>query len=313
MSKYASLHPLVLLLRALTWLLRQIPVAYAERIFGALIRGGLALRPKYRRIAIRNLEIAYPEATPEWREEIYQKSVFSLARILIDFARMPTIDQQWVDTHVSGPFRELRREVKARNPGKGVLLATGHVGSFELLAHCLPHWGDPIAFVVRNFKLEVVDRWWTAGRERLGNKVINRQGAFKDVFRQLQSGRDVALLFDQNVTRNHATFVPLFGKEAATTKTLALAVLRLECPVLVVGIRHQLGTDNYQTFAEECDFKACIQDQTLSKEEKIRIITAELSTRHERLIRIQPELWFWFHRRWRTRPTEDEENPYAGC
>src|SRR5690606_20029609 len=105
------------------------------------------------------------------------------------------------------------------------MMATGHLGSFELLAHCVSMYGFPISFVVRPFKLERLNAWWSGIREAAGNRAIARSGAFKEILKELTSGRDVAVLFDQNVTRNHAVFVDWFGRPAATTRTVALAAL----------------------------------------------------------------------------------------
>jgi KDO2-lipid IV(A) lauroyltransferase len=173
-------------------------------------------------------------------------------------------------------------------------------------------WGHPISFVVRNFEWKALDRWWTKCRERYGNRVVNRKGAFKEVAQLLRAGTDVALLFDQNVKKKHATFVSWFGVLAATTKTIAVAALRAECPVVVAGIISLPG-DKYRVLVEECDFSGIYQDSTMPSEEKIRIITQDLASRYEKMIREQPAAWFWMHRRWRTRPEGEMENLYAGC
>lgn len=284
--------------------MRVLPLRFTTGFMYLVLRVLFALAPRHRRVALDNLAAAYPESSIEWRVHTYQECLWSLARVFVDFARLPTLTPEWVNAHVECAFLPRYRELKAAHPSTGVLIATGHLGSFELLAHCMPMWGHPLAFVVRNFKVESIDSWWTASRERWGNKVIKRRGAFKEVFRRLSDGQDVAILFDQNVTKNHATFVPWFGKFAATTKTPALAALRTGCPVVVAAIVTLPG-DRYQVLAEECPIDHIRDDPSLTLEEKVDHITSLLSARYEAFIRTQPGSWFWFHRRWRTRPDHE--------
>jgi len=267
------------------------------------------LAPRLRKTTLRNLEIAFPERDHGWRLALYKQSFSSLSRMFVDFARLHTLDKNWVEKHVSCAYLPRFEELKRNNPEKGVLIATGHLGSFELLAHCVAMFGYPISFVVRNFTLPRVDRWWRSVREAYGNRVIARRGAFREMVSDLNRGRDVAVLFDQNLTRNHALFVDWFGVPAATTKSLGLAALRSAATVIVASIRHVSG-DNYCIDVVECDFSKIYADTNLSVDEKLVYITTVLSKEYESMIRRSPASWFWMHRRWRTRPTEQEKNIY---
>ena len=164
--------------------------------------------------------------------------------------------------------------------------------------------GFPLSFVIRNFKSEKIDNWWNARRGKLGNKNINRRGAFRELVRELKRGFDVGILFDQNVKRSHAVFVPWFGKNAATAKSLALAALETEALVVVVSLK-TLAIDSYYMDVIECDFSHIYSDETLSRQEKILQITTIVSKHYEKMIQDFPEGWFWMHRRWKTSERED--------
>jgi len=299
----------LLALKFVCGVLSFIPPRLGIVILSSVLSTFFACVPKYTRIARRNLALAFPNESEARREEIRRESVRSLARVLIDFARLHRLDLAWVQEHIDCPFFPRFEAMKRENPGKGIVIATGHLGSFELLAHFVALFGHPISFVVRNFTLPRVDRWWTATREAAGNRVIGRKGAFKDIMRDLQGGRDVAVLFDQNVTRNHAVFVPWFGVPAATTRAVALSALRTEAPVVVAGVGY-LGNDRYEVMAEECDFAELYRREDLSSDQKIEIMTADMSARYVGMIRRFPGEWFWMHRRWKTRPEGEAENIY---
>ena len=296
-------------LRIVIAMLNLLPHRFRLQTVRVFIKCIVMAVPGYRRIALRNIDLAFPDATPEWRTQIFNASFSELARVLVDFARLDQLDEEWVQAHVECPFLSRFLEMKSSRPQQGILIATGHLGSFELLAHAVPILTNPIAFVVRNFTLPRVDRWWRARRERLGNRVISRQGAFREISHALNSGWDVALLMDQNVKRNHATFVDFFGIPAATSKTLAIAALRARAMVIVAGIIF-LGEDRYRIEAVECDFSDLYADESVSSDDKVQRITQRVSDEYERMIRLQPEAWFWLHRRWKTRPEGERENFY---
>jgi KDO2-lipid IV(A) lauroyltransferase len=169
------------------------------------------------------------------------------------------------------------------------------------MGHAIGMMGYPLAAVARRFRSPLLDRWWTGLRQSSGNRIIGRRGAFKEIVSTLQEGVSVAVLFDQNVTRNHAVFVDWFGTLAATTKSVALAALRTEVALFVSSLRY-LGNDRYQIDVVECDCSDIYRDSSLTSDEKVRIITQRISDVYCKMIAGFPEGWFWMHRRWKTQP-----------
>lgn len=270
-------------------------------LFGCLIYAAFRVIPRLSRTIERNLSIAFPDKDAAWRREIVRRNATEIARLLSDSLRLPQLSAAWVTQHVSCPIIDRYAERLGENAGKGLLIATGHLGSFELLGHTIGLMGYPLAAVARNFRSPRIDTWWRSLREARGNTIIGRRGAFKEMVQTIAEGRSVAVLFDQNVTRNHAVFVDWFGVPAATTKSVALAALRTEVPIFVAAMRYT-GGDTYTIDAVECDLSALYNDSSMTTDEKVEIITRELSQRYCDLIRAFPEGWFWMHRRWKTRP-----------
>lgn len=262
------------------------------------------LIPSYRKVTRINLNIAFPDLSNIEREKILRESVTSLATAVSDFIRFSKITPQWVESRVEFPFLAKYKKLKESHSSTGLLVATGHLGSFELQAYMMSVLGYPLSFVVRNFKLPMLDRWWNKRREKYGNRVLNRSGAFRRIVRELKQGRDVGVLFDQNVKRSHAVFVPWFSKEASTTKSLALAALETKAKVVVVGLITK-GFDKYRMEVIECDFSSIYSDKTLKRSEKVFEITKEISFQYQKLIKQYPAGWFWMHRRWKTQAQGD--------
>lgn len=289
--------------------LNVFPLSWRMKGLAFLIKCVARCLPSYARVSFKNLEMAFPGHERSYYESIYNKSFENLARVLVDFARLHTLDTAWAKAHVQCPFLPRFEELKAESNGTGVLIATGHLGSFELMAHSIALLGHPISFVVRNFKLPAVDAWWTANREKSGNRVIGRTGAVKKIMAALSGGRDTALLFDQNVKRNHAVFVDWFGRPAATTMTVGLAAVRCRAKIAVCSMRY-LGDDMYEIDAVECSCEDIYNSDALTIDEKVFEVTKRASEAFEGMIRKSPDAWFWMHRRWKTAPEGVAEDFY---
>jgi len=296
-------------LRSFLFCLNCFPLKLRVKIVSALLHLFFFFAPAYRKIASRNIELVFPDREASWKEKFLNRCIASLAKCVVDFARMHTLDKEWVRNHVAFPGRDRFEAIVNSNPGKGIILATGHFGSFELLSYSAGLMGYPLDFVVRPFKSLSVDRWWNSVRESTGNKTIPRKGAFKGILRSLKSGRNVGILFDQNVQRKVAVFVDFFGRSAATTFALAMAAIQTEAPVVVCGLC-PLGLDNYEMRFVELDFAELYQREDLSRDDKILQITQEYTRQYEKFILDFPEAWLWFHRRWKTAPEGFSEDFY---
>ena len=295
--------------RCLICFLNLLPIRARERICEALTRLVLLAIPRYKKIALRNLGQVFPDKSAEEIHALLDKSIKSLAHFIVDSIRQHTLDRDWALKHVSYPSPHPFDTLKKKYPDRGIIVATGHLGSFELFGAATALYGHPLNFIVRNFKGKHLDRWWTSMRERNGNKVIARSGAFAEVVHEILRGRNTAILFDQNVKRNHAVFVDFFGRPAATTRALALAALRTKAPVLVSFMQYT-GNDNYVVHAKICDFDALYEDESKQSDEKVFEITQRVSKIFEKMILISPHEWFWMHRRWKTAPLGQPEDFY---
>ena len=143
-----------------------------------------------------------------WRLGILGKNAIEMGRLLADTVRLSGLDEEWARTHVEIPALDAYAAARGET---GVLIATGHLGSFELLGHAIGLRGYPLAAIARKFKSRRLDAWWTGMREARGNRIIDRTGAFREMVKSVSAGTSVAVLIDQNVKSNHAVFVDWFG------------------------------------------------------------------------------------------------------
>jgi KDO2-lipid IV(A) lauroyltransferase len=85
---------------------------------------------------------------------------------------------------------------------RGVILVTGHLGNWELLAASLAAKGHPVMAVAARMKNPLVHAWITRLRERFGLLLIpTGKSSARKVMRALKSGGIVLLLIPSGVGR----------------------------------------------------------------------------------------------------------------
>ena len=92
--------------------------------------------------------------------------------------------------------------------------------------------------------------------------------------------------------KNSGIFVEFFGMKASTHKGAALFHLKSKAPIIFVTL-HMESTNEY--FLN-------IQPIITNKESDIESITISYTRLLENIIIKHPEQYFWFHRRWKTKP-----------
>jgi KDO2-lipid IV(A) lauroyltransferase len=288
--------------------LRYLPEGVAlwwGSVMGWLVGSVLGVR---RAVVDENLRLAFPEKSPEWRARVAGDSYAHLGQEAVATLRMAWWPPSLIVERTSIEGYEAFQEALAQ--GKGILLATGHLGSWEAGAACLAARGVPLDGVTKRMSNPRVHRTLTATRERLGYRVVDTADAPRVVSRALKEGRVVALLGDQNVRRG-GVFVPFFGSPASTARGVATFALRTGAPVFLGVAVHEPGRPHhYRGILERIPVEA-----TGNLEEDIRAVTAAHTAALERLVRRYPHQYFWQHKRWQTRPSapRDPEPPSAGA
>ena len=277
------------------WKLRYLPEGLALWFGGALgwfVGWVLGVRHS---VVEGNLRIAFPEQSPEWRAQVATASFDHLGREAVAVLRMAWMTPQEIVARTTIEGFETFQEALAE--GNGVILATGHLGSWEVGAACLAARGVPVDGVTKGMSNQRFGRELAAVRERLGYRVVDVADGPGQVPRSLAEGRMVALLGDQNI-RTGGVFVPFFGRPAATARGVALFALRTGAPVFLGVAVHEPGKPRrYRGILERIPV-----EPTGDLEEDVRRITAAHTAALERLVRKYPEQYFWQHKRWDTRP-----------
>ncbi len=281
--------------------LRALPRGARERLGRRLGRLYLKIVPSRRRILFENLSRAYPDKTPGEIAAIGYASAEWIGAAFVDFLEVSQLPADVVRERIRLSGEE--NLAKARARGKGVFLLSAHIGGWELGAIRAGLVSEPIAPVVRPLDNVLLERELAVRRTRLGNRIIAKRDAARDILRAMSAGETVAILVDQNVLAREAVFVPFFGRLAATTPALALFQLKTDAAVVPVFTWPE-GDGRYRLEFETPILAEEFRD--LPREEAVRAATARYMEVTEAAIRKAPDVWLWMHDRWRTRPVEQE-------
>lgn len=247
--------------------------------------------PRLRRVARRNLELAYSEKSPEERERIIGQVFASIARMLWTFARFPRINRDNISQWIR--YEGLEHYTEAKKAGRGVLFATAHLGNWELSAFAHALMTEPMNVVVRPLDNARADALVESRRALSGNRMIGKWDAARPVLRALAQNEAVGILMDQNTTLNEGVFVDFFGTPACANAAFAKIAARTGAAV-IPGFALWLESEHRYVlhFHPPVEISG---DAELDTQSLHRIL--------EEVIRQDPGQWLWIHRRWKTRPS----------
>jgi KDO2-lipid IV(A) lauroyltransferase len=185
----------------------------------------------------------------------------------------------------------------AMEKGKGVFILTAHFGNWELMAAAIALRFGAGEVVVRPIDFQALDQLMNNLRSRFGTDIIPKQRAMRRVMAAIKKNKVVGILLDQNVDWYEGVFVNFFGRWACTNKGLALMAIKTGTPVIpAFSVRQRGGC--YRIFFEKEIKLIRTGDKTRDLEDNTALFTSII----EKYIRRYPDQWFWFHRRWKTRP-----------
>ena len=271
-----------------------LPLRQSIRLGQVFGRVAYRLAGELRRTGEINLQLAFPEKTPEERRELLKGSFESLGRVLGLFSHFGDP----IESIMSGVEPMALERLQAAQKGRGVIFCTAHLGAWELTSFAVAHLGYPMSVIVRpidNPKIEeMVDRY----RTRTGNRTLDKFSAARSMVKTLRSGEFLGLLFDLNALENEAIFVNFFGVPASTNFMTAKLALRSDVPIIPVFAPWDKTRQKFLLQVNEPIKFESSDDQ----EADVRELTTRLTQHFEDQIRRYPDQWLWIHKRWKTRP-----------
>lgn len=286
----------VLLLRLILLLMPRRAALWLGRRIGDLAH---ALDARHRKLVMDNLDLAYgEELSLSEKKRITRGTYQHFASMFIDLIRPYKVSERKLAKLAE--YQGMENLQAAYDLGKGVLVLTAHYGYWELMGVAQGYTGNTLDVLARQLDNPLLDNILRNYRSQSGNNVVYKKNAIKAIMETLKAKRGAAVLIDQNVNPNRGIFVNFFGVPACTTTVVSSLAVKTGAPI-VPAFSMPLPGGRWKFIYE----KPVEYELLENRKETIDNLTQECTNIIESYIRKQPEIWLWLHRRWKTRPPEE--------
>jgi KDO2-lipid IV(A) lauroyltransferase len=283
-------------LLAVLRLLQRLPLPLLAALGWGLGQLLYALAGSRRRIALRNLELCFPDWPLAQRRRVARRHFGWVARSVLERALLWWGDEARIRRliRVEGDIGLAEREMQAS--GRPTMWLCPHFVGLDVAgAAILLFQPRPGASIYQAQSNPVIDAEMRRGRLRFGDvQIFARNESVKPLMRAVREGRGFFNLPDMDFGAKDAAFVPFFGVAAATllapsrmARALGMVVQPVIAELLPGGrgyvVRFLDPLPDFPTADAVAD-------------------TAALNRWIEARIRERPEQYLWVHKRFKTRP-----------
>ncbi|MBU0529768.1 lysophospholipid acyltransferase family protein [bacterium] len=233
-----------------------------------------------------NLKLAFPDKSTSWYLKTAKDSYKFFINNFVQFLAFP---KSFLRSTVTIKGQNLLNNTLKE--GKGVIFVSGHFGAWEILGAWLVYNNYPISVVATKQNNRGSDKFFLELRSHFGLKHIYRKSSLDNMYGVLKRGEILGLVSDQDA-KKRGVFVKYFNQQTSTPKGAARFHLESTAPIIFT-ICYQNKPNNYTI-----EFHPV----KITPDATIESITQTYTSILEKYIRQFPEQYFWFHRRWKTKP-----------
>lgn len=278
--------------KAASWVVITLPRRLQVLAGRALGLTWFYLVPIRRRVALENIQKAFPHWNAHKRFAMASKNFQNYGCGLVEFMMLPHFDEDRARELFTIENLHYYKEAVAKN--KGVFFLTLHIGSWELMSAIGPLLGIPIHVITKKFKAKGLNKVWIDLRNQRGIRLIEEEKSTFQILRAIRNGDAVGFILDQFMGPPVGVRTKFFGEETGTPAALALFADRTRAPVIpVYNVREKNGKLRL-VFEPEIPFM-----EQGSTAENISFMTQVYTSKIEEIVKKFPEQWLWIHRRWK--------------
>jgi KDO2-lipid IV(A) lauroyltransferase len=295
LPKYWLTWIAVLVLYSISWLPYRFQLFLGKMIGRLLYKIGSSRK----KVALRNLELCFPNKTDAERQIMLKRNFENTGIALLETG----MGWWWPNWRVKNKINIIGLEhiEEAQKQGKGVLLLAMHYLSVEINCRGIGS-GHPMVVFYRPHNNQLMEYFQFRGRGR-SNKYMLGKRDVKGLLRALKDGEACIYLPDQDYGRSRSIFVPFFAvpEAASTTGTLIFARQKNTQTHMIIPTRNDDGS------GYTLEIKPMLENfPTGDDTADVLRVNQEL----EKAILVKPEQYMWLHRRFKTRPNEDDPSLY---
>lgn len=270
-------------------LLAYLPLPVLRALGWVLGRVLFVLVVPRRKIALRNLALCFPQASPAQHRAWAREAFVVFCQTFLDRSWLWSAPREVVLRRVKlqGALHELDGDTPT-------IIFAPHFYGMDAGGLALPlHTTRAFTSIFSTHPNPALDAWFMRGRQRFGDvRMLNRADGVKPIISSLRKGGLLYLLPDMDFGPNESIFVPFYGMQAATVPSLS-RFARLG-RAKVVGMVTRLTPEGY------------VAEITPAWEhfptDDVAFDTARMNRELERYINPIPGQYYWVHKRFKTRP-----------
>lgn len=272
----------------LTGLFSLFPVDWVSDAGAALFKAIGPLTPN-KRIAVRNISIAFPDLSPAERDALMTAQWDNLGRTFFEFL----ISDRLALSSGRVQVENMERLHEIATAGRPVVFVSGHLSNWEVMPATIVQAGVPCQITYRAANNPYVDRRIRAARARYGVTLFAPKGGegARELLAAMEHGQSVALMNDQKF--NGGVAAPFFGRMAHTAPGPTRLALKFGCVLQPMSVQRTKGARFRVVVHDPIDVERT-GDRARDLEAGVRKINAFVEDR----IRERPAEWFWVHKRW---------------
>lgn len=255
--------------------------------------------PYRRKIIMRNIEQVFANTISLKDKTNLAKAFYShLAKCIKETILIRFISDKKLQSKVDVIGHE--HLLNVAKDGKGVLVLTGHFGSFEFapLGGILNfnQYQGHFHFIRKSIGNKTIEKILFNRYIKAGLHVIPKQNAMHMVKDALNKNHAVIFVLDQHAIISNKDGIPVefFGKKAGTYRSLASIARHTGIPVVpAAGYRLKNGKHVLEFH------KPIIWEEFPTTSESLHNNTRKYNQALEKIILAHPEQWMWLHKRWK--------------
>ncbi|HTN93823.1 MAG TPA: lipid A biosynthesis acyltransferase [Gallionella sp.] len=278
----------------LLWLMHFLPFRVLVWIGTSLGSVLYLLAAERRRVGAINLKLCFPELSDEARAELLREHFRMFSRGLIERCILWWSSAEYISSLIRVEGAEHFEALK----GKPAILLTPHFVGMDVGGQWIAQHIDTVCMYA-NQKNRYLTELLLKKRARFRNQhLYSRQQGLRPILKGMRAGMPFIYPPDQDQGIKDGAFIPFFGVPAATMTSVPRIAQMTGAKVVPSITRLLPGSDGYVlTFYPAWENYPSGDDIADSR---------RMNEFIEQRVREMPEQYFWLHKRFKTRPPNEE-------
>lgn len=279
-------------LQSFCWVLRCLPYSIAVSWTRRIMGWTRFFLPKRFKLVQHNIQLAFPEKSPQEVYGIALESWRNMGGILAEFVKLSHMKPEEFKKHckVVGFDKALKADFHT-----GGIIHIGHFTNWEAFGLASSVYGIDKAVLAQRVDNPYVDKEINRLRNIISGRTFYSNHDAKPFFtcmRWLKKKRMLGILFDQNVI-SAEIWLPFLGRICAWSPITALLAIKMQVPVFPVKVTR----DDQGIIV--CEILEPLTPPVEYSPQNVRQFTKVLVKYYEQWIKEDPASWLWAHNRWK--------------